>query len=576
MLKNYLKVAVRNLIRQKLYVAVNVAGLAIALTVCLLIIGFLHNELTFEHNHLKRDRIYRVDGIFQFREAGVSMANIMPAMGPAMAAEFPEVERAVRFRTLDNVAVEFDRDLAIVESKIFAAEPALFEIFTLPLKYGNPQTALDAPFSVVISKEIAETYFPDMNPVGQTIKMNDQNDYHITGVLEEVPVNTQIFNNFIVSHATLEKLGMDVTSWDQIFQDFTYVLLNAEADPEAVGAKIPAFLERHLDPEKAKMYILKLQPLNDIYMNSNLSYELQPQGNVQLTYVFSCIAVLILIIATINFINLTTARTAHRLKEVGVRKTVGASRSQLMKQFLSESFLMTLISMLLGLVLFELTRPVLEGFVGRRLDIDYLRDPVLLASMIAMVVIVGVIAGSYPAFILSRHRPSLILRGGAARQGAKSFTRRILVAFQFTITIALLCFTFAIYKQIHFSLHCDLGYDKANIVLVDIEEGLTPEKRRLIADEIIKSGAVRSVSLGSTFPGEERHALYSVRPENKPDEDPTLIHGLCVDPEFCNTLGLELLEGRTLTDNPADLKSRVLINEAAVETYGIEKPLGFG
>ncbi|MFZ5980781.1 MAG: ABC transporter permease [Candidatus Zixiibacteriota bacterium] len=575
MLRNYLKVAVRNLIRQKLYVAVNVAGLAIGLTVCLLIIGFLKNELTFEHCHLKRDRIYRVDGIYQFREASVSMANIMPALGPAMAADFPEVERAVRLRVLDNVTVAFEQDLSLVERKVFAAEPALLDIFTLPLKYGNPKGALEAPYSVIISSEMAEMYFPDLNPIGQAVRLNDKFDCQITGVLDEIPVNTQIFSNFIVSYATLEKLGMNVTTWNELFLDYTYLLLNPGADPAAVEVKIPAFLERYMEPETAKMYVLQLQSLNDIYMHSQLSYELQPSGNIQLTYIFSCIAALILIIATINFVNLTTARTTHRLKEVGVRKTVGASRMQLVKQFLSESFLMTLVSMLLGLVFFELTRPLLETFIERPLAIDYLRDPVLISSLVAMVIIVGVVSGSYPAFVLSRHRPSLILRGGSARQSMKSFTRRVLVAFQFTLTIGLLCFTFAIYKQIDFSLSTDLGYDKDNVVLVDIEEGLTPEKRRLIADEIIKSGAVEAASIASTFPGEERHALYSVRPENKPDEDPTLIHGVCIDPEFCNTLQLRLLEGRNLTDNPADVISNVLINEAAVKYYGLEQPVGF-
>ncbi|MBN1210996.1 MAG: ABC transporter permease [candidate division Zixibacteria bacterium] len=576
MFKNYFKVALRNLTRQKLYVAINVLGLAIGLAGCLLIIGFVNNELTFENVHTNKDRIYRIDGIYQFRGSSVSMASIQPAVGPAVKEAFPEVENMVRLRRLWDIKAEFGHDVSTVVKNTFAAEPSLFEIFTLPLAKGDPATALNAPYSAVISKELMDTYYSGENPLGRTIRLMDKFDCEITGVLAQIPVNTQLGGNIFVSYATLDKVGEDVSSWTNIFQDYTYVLLNAAASPKAVEEKIPALLEKNMGAETAAQYQLQLQPLKNIYLHSNLSYELFPRGDLSVIYIFSVIAVLILVIASINFINLTTARTGHRVREVGVRKVLGAFRGQLVKQFISESILITFIAMLFGLVLFELTRPLLESFIDRQLRIELFTDPVLVLSMFGMILIVGVLSGSYPAFILSRFQPSEILKGTVKGKSSRSLARRILVVFQFTMAVALVALTLAVYKQIDYSLNSDLGYDKDNVLLINVEDEIPYDKCRIIRDRLVDTHTALDATVSYSVPGENRFSLYSIRPENKMDEEPTLINGIAVDYDFCSTFELQIIEGRNFSEeNPSDVSRSVLINETAIKELEIENPIGF-
>jgi putative ABC transport system permease protein len=576
MFKNYLLVAIRNLSKQKQYIIVNVAGLAIGIAVCLLIVGFVSNDLQFEHCHKNLSRIYRVDGAYQLRGSGVSMASIMPAVGPAMAESFPEIEKEVRIRRLWDVKVEFAFDDVITENKVFAAEPQLLDIFTLPLKQGNPETALTAPMTVIISEEVAANHFAGQNPVGSFIKLKDEYDFQITGVMKEIPANTQIRGNFIISYASLEKMGEDVKSWTEIFQDYTYLLLHKNAAPTLIENKIPEFLESHIGADEAKNYELRLQPLSEIYFHSDLSYELPPDGDLTLIYVFTGIALLILLIACINFINLSTARTAPRMKEVGVRKVLGAKRGQLIRQFLSESILLTCIAMLIGIAMYEIVLPHLESFMDRELAVRIYNDPILILTILGMILFVGVFSGSYPAFVLSRFRPSSILRGEWANRSAKSYLRRALVIFQFAIAIILICLTFAVYDQINYSVTKDLGFNKDNILLIDVEKVDSADKRQLIENAIENSGPVKISTLISAAPGENRHNLFTVNPENKLDEDPTLMHILITDYDFLSTFGIKLIAGRELLADRNDKSNHsILINETAVREFEIENPIGF-
>lgn len=576
MFRNYVKSAIRNLTRQKLYTAINVLGLAIGLAACLLIIGYVNNELGFENCHRNKDRIYRIDGMYKLGNAQVSMASIMPAVGQAVREAYPEVERVVRIRRLWTVPIRISDDGISEEREGLAAEPDLFDVFTLPLKEGHPQTALEAPFSVVISEELAKLHFGDQSALGRTIRARDEFDLQVTGVFQKIPANTQLRTDFVVSYSTLEKIGMDTQSWTELFQDHTYVLLREGTDPAVVEQKIPELLKQNLDEDKAENYILQLQPLKRIYLHSNLSYELSPSGDPVYIYVFGCVALLILLIACVNFINLSTARVSHRLREVGVRKVLGALRSQLVNQFLSESILLTVVAMVFGIALFEMAKPQLEAFVMHQLEIDILGDPMLLLAMFVMIVAVGVFSGSYPAFVMARFQPSFILRGEILGAGSRSFLRRILVAFQFVIAIALLCVTFAVYKQINYALTADLGFDNQNILLIDAEEGVSPEKQDLIKDEILRSGLASSVTVTDCAPGEPRHHMYGLHPQDKLDEKATFLLGMRVDPDYLSTFGIELVEGRNFSgESSTDAGNSILINQTAVEEFGIEQPVGF-
>ncbi|MCP4580705.1 MAG: FtsX-like permease family protein [candidate division Zixibacteria bacterium] len=575
MFKNYLKVAFRVLLRQKQYVLITTFGLAIGLAVSLLIIGFISNELRFEHCHEKSERIYRVDGSYQFRDSGVSMASIMPAAGPALAENLPEVEHAVRVRRLWDIPIEFGFNDAIVERKVFAAEPSLFNIFTMPLKEGDSESALNAPFSIVISEDVSRNHFADQSPLGKTIKLMDEYEFQITGVTDRISANTQIRSDFIISYATLEKIGEDVESWTNILQDYTYLLLLEGSDPNEVEQNIPAVLELYLEPDEAKMFNLKLQPLGEIYLHSNLSYELTPDGDLTIIYVFSWIAALILIIACINFINLATAKTSHRIKEVGVRKVLGAFRGQLVKQFIGESLILTLVAMLLGIAIFEISIPFLENFLGRELAINILQDPYLVGSIAGMILVVGLFSGSYPAFILSKFRPSDVLRGSSPGGTAGSLLRKILVVVQFTIALTLLCTTFALYNQISYSITTDLGFDKDSVILINLDDDISNKKYRVLQSEISSSNSVKASTITQCVPGENRYNLYSIRPENKSDQDPTLINCFSADADFLSTFNLTLIKGTDFLDEHIPANNPVIINEAAAVEYEIYNPIGF-
>ena len=576
MFSNYIKSAIRNLIRQKLYTVVNILGLAIGLAGCLLIIGYINNELSFESCHQNKDRIHRIDGLYALGNSRVSMASIMPAVGPAVRDAFPEVERMVRMRRLWDLPVEFEPNHIVEVKNCYAAEPEFLKIFTLPLKQGNPETALEAPFSVIISERLANTYFPGENPIGKTVRVKEEMEAQVTGVFKRVPANTQLRSDFVVSYSTLEKIGEDTQSWTELFQDYTYVLLREGADPAEVEQKLPSLLTQHLGEDKAKNYILQLQPLGQIYLHSDLSYELPPSGDPVYMYVFGCVAFLMLLIASINFVNISTARVSHRIREVGIRKVLGALRLQLIKQFLSESILLTLVSMAFGIALFEIARPQLEAFLERQLEINLYGDPLLLLSIVALIILVGVLSGSYPAVVLARFQPSFILRGQIFGTRSKSFLRRILVALQFVIAIALLCVTFAVLRQIDYSLTSDLGFDNKNILLISAEEGVSSEKQQLVKEEILRNGLASSVTVTDCAPGEPRHYLYGVRPQDKLDQDPTFLHSIRVDPDYLSTFGIELVKGRDFSrEFAADVGNSILINQLAVQQFEIEEPIGF-
>jgi len=403
MLRNYLTVAVRNLIRHKGYSAINIVGLSIGLAGCLLISWYVIGESSFENCHRNADRIYRVQGTFESGGTSTSTARAVSPLAATLEEEFPEVEAAVSIRQLWDIDVQTSRD-DVAQYYAFCASPEILEIFTLPLRSGDPATALDDPFSILISEELAARYFGTNDPVGARLTLMDSVECTVTGVMRDIPDNTQLHCDLILSYATLERVGADVTSWSSWGEDYVYVLLSPGADPSAVDARIPDVFSRHLDAETARSFHLSLFPLKDIYLYSDVSWELLPSGDLNQVYLFAAVAALLLFMACVNFINLTTARTAHRLREIGVRKMLGAFRRQLLWQFIGESLLISTIAMVVGLVLFEIARPLLESFLGRPLAMEPGLDLQFLLLLVGLVVAVGLLSGSYPALVLSRLR----------------------------------------------------------------------------------------------------------------------------------------------------------------------------
>ena len=405
MFKNYIKTAVRNLFRTKVFSLINIVGLAIGMAGTLLILMYVTNELSFENFHKNRKHIYRVSVEFGDEGNRMNFAGAMPALGPALVENFPEVENAVRFVKDDHPILEYNRQ-TYHEQNYFFADPTVFDIFSFKLLEGSPETALKEPFSIVIAQEFAKKIFEDEQPLGKTILYNSEFPAKVTGIIKDIPANTHLKCDYIMSFSSLESLGrMPDKPWNVFGDTYTYVLVNKNTSMNDFKPKIQNLLEKNTNESFANMITFNLLRLTDIHMKSEAIVDIGPRGNTTYVYVFLSVAVLVLLIACFNFMNLSTARSLKRKKEVGMRKVLGAKRSQLIQQFLGESLIITLLAVLLAVILFELLYPSLNVFLENSLSIGQQNFSTLFWMVPLVVIAVGIMAGSYPAFYLSRFRP---------------------------------------------------------------------------------------------------------------------------------------------------------------------------
>jgi len=575
MIRNYLRTALRSLRKQKLYTCINILGLALGLGSCLLILAYVSYEYSYESHYPNADNIYRVVCFWERDDDMVSTANIMHPAGPALKETMPEIEQQVRIYQDRDVQIEFGHDQFIVETQFLMVDPEMLEVFSIGLINGNRATALSRPNSLIISQSIRESFFPNRDPIGQTVRIHDDVEMMITGVMNDMPDNTQLKTNFLASYATLETMGEDLTTWQGWWgKAYTYLLLSEEVDLASIEARIPDLLTVHLG-DKAEEYRLELQPLQSIYLNSHLSNELDPRSSMETIYIFSGIALLILVIACMNYINLTTARTAHRTKEVGIRKVFGAGRWQLAHQFLAESVIMVTLAMAAGLVVFELTIPALEQYAGRPLSIGLMESPIVWLAGPSLILLVGLIAGSYPAIVLSRLHPQEVLKNRAIASTGRFSLRRVLVAFQATSAIILMCFTFGINEQIEFAGVADLGFSHENILLYEFPDKASNEKKVLFKNELRNLG-LSSLTMATAVPGENRTNLWSLHPESYDEGKKVMFNYYGGDNDYVKTLKLELVAGESWDSEAySNDPNIVLINETAVKTMGIKEPIGF-
>ncbi len=575
MIRNYLRTALRSLKKQRLYTCINIFGLALGLGSCLLILAYVSYEYSYESHYPNADNIYRVVCFWEGDDDMVSTANIMHPAGPALKETMPEIEQQARIYQDRDVQIEFGRDQFIVETQFLMVDPEMLEVFSIPLINGNRATALSGPNSLIISQSIRESFFPNTDPIGQTVRIHDDIELMITGVMGDMPDNTQLKTNFLASYATLESMGEDITTWEGWWgKAYTYLLLPEDVDLASIEAKIPDLLTVHLG-DKAEEYKLELQPLQSIYLNPDLSNELDPRGSMETIYIFSGIAMLLLVIACMNYINLTTARMAHRTKEVGIRKVFGAGRWQLAHQFLAESVIMVTMAMAAGLAVFELTVPALEQFAGRSLSIGLMESPIVWLAGPSLILLVGLISGSYPAIVLSRLRPQEVFKNSSFQSTGRFNLRRVLVAFQATCAIILMCLTFGINEQIEFAGAADLGFSHENILLYEFPDKASNEKKVLFKNELSRHG-LSSLTTASVVPGENRTHLWSLHPESYDEGKKVMFNFFGVDKDFVKTLKLELVAGESWdSEEYSNTPYKVLINETAVKTIGIKEPIGF-
>jgi putative ABC transport system permease protein len=578
MFKNYLKLAYRNVLRHKRYALLNIVGLAVGLAACLLMAGYVIHEMSFENMYPQRDRIFRVNGRIPMGGRVLINAVVCAPLGPAARESIPEVEERVRILRRRYIPVSV-RDRDFREAKMFFAGQEMLDVFSLPFKRGNPGTALESPFTVVIDEDLARKYFGDTDPMGKTLRLSlgETYDFQVTGVMREMPSNTVLNVPMIASFATLQQThGERMTKWEGWGSITTFVRLGKGADPKAVGEKITALALSHLsDKEQDASYYL--QPLGRIYLENetlSMNNDLDNSGSFTRIYVFSAIALLILIIAAINFINLSTAKIAGRMKEVGIRKTCGAVRTHLINQFLLESLLLTTIAMGLGLLLFSLFKPRLDAYLGKSLNLALLSTPWILPAVAAMVLVVGLLAGSYPALFLSRFPAAVIFRSGASRGPSRAGLRRVLVGVQFFIASALIVCTLTVLKQVRYSETKDLGYSRENLIILRNPDASRLKNASIVKGQILtRTGALAAASL-SSFPSAQNRNISTMHTEDKRQEEGTILQSLDVDPDFVPTLGLRLVSGRNFQMNRGDDMQSVLINQTAARDLGLEDPLG--
>jgi putative ABC transport system permease protein len=575
MLRNYLKIAFRSLKKHKGYSFINISGLAIGMVVCVLILMWVLNELSYDRFHENADRICRVT---MDLEVGTTLHTpvTLTAVGPALVRDFTEVVHSSRILPPNRVAVKYE-DKLFQEARVAYAENAIFDIFTFPFVSGDPKTALEAPYTVVITESMAKKYFGDADPLGKILRFNNEQDFSVTGVLKDIPSNSHFRFNMLRSFQTFIKEGD--ASDDQWFdvRFYTYLLLEKNVDIKNLEQKLPVFIDKYLgEAMKASGGSIKLflQPLKRIHLYSDFERDMSANSDITYVFLFSGIALFVLLIASINFINLSTARSATRAQEVGMRKTLGAVRSRLIGQFLGESLIYSLLSMVLAMVLLKLSLPLFNTLIDRDLSLNFLQAPWLFAAILGMAVVVGVFAGSYPAFFLSSFQPVRVLKGFLKAGSSNSRFRRILVVVQFAISIGLIVGTLIVYRQIVFMKNTKLGFNKEHVVAIPRMSEDLRKSYRSIRGELLGLPGVSAVGASDLVPS-RGHLVASFLPEGFPDDQRQTLDYMDVDPHYIPTMGIEVIAGRNFSEDLAtDLDESVLINETAAKKIGWENPVG--
>ena len=506
MLKNYFKIAFRNLWRHKIFSLINIMGLAVGMTACFLIYLYVTFEMSYDAFNTKADRIYRVVTDLKTPTETINTSGPAWAVPPFAKNEFPEIEAFVRFAN-DNVLVR-KGDIKFQEANTMWTDSAVFKVFDFKLLKGDPNTALKEPFSVVLSQTAAKKYFGNADPIGQTLLLTGEGTpSKVTGLMQDIPENSQIKADMLVSLISLKKYNPSIDSQWSNYGSTAYFLLKANTNAQALVKKFPAFLEKRNGDEmkKIQMYpTILLEPLRDVYLRS--TRDDSKTGNINNVYIFSIVAVFILLIACINFINLTTARAAERAKEVGVRKVVGAEKKQLTAQFIGESVVLCLIAFLLTVLFSWLLLPLFNQLAGKTISDGIFQHPQYILLLFVASVAMGFIAGIYPALVLSSFKPVIVLKGRFATGTRGIILRKGLVVAQFTISIALIIGTIVVYNQMNYMRSQDLGFSKDQMMILDTNGD--PAKKAF-QEAISGLPGVKSTAMSSSVPGGGNMGAYS-------------------------------------------------------------------
>ncbi|MBN1274445.1 MAG: ABC transporter permease [Candidatus Aminicenantes bacterium] len=591
MIKNYIKSALRNISRSKGYSFINIFGLAIGMSVCILILLYVRDEMSFDDFHQHADRIYRVERAYRMADGSVQpyFCTLAPSFVPLLEGEFAEIEHAARLFGPPNVLVKIG-ETGFSEEKLYFAEDDIFEIFTIPLLKGDTKTALKEPYSIVLSRTMADKYFKDKDPMGKEMLLDNRFLVKVTGVMEDTPANSHIHMNFLVSYISLKGLqGQGDGDYFLGTRNFTdnvtlvYVRLAENTTPESIQPRVPEFLDKHIPAREnregelvktSEQVFFHFRKVPGIHLLSHLTKEVEPNSDIRYVLIFSAIAAFILIIACINFMNLSTARASKRAKEVGLRKVVGADRKILSLQFLGESFLVCFFAVIAALGLVLLVLPAFRSFSGHAIFLHDVFSPAGLLILGGVLFVSGIAAGLYPAFYLSSFRPVTILKGEMTGGKKGRLTRKFLVVFQFSITIALIFSVFVVNKQMSYLQNTDVGYDRENIVLIPADNEVITRWETL-KQELLKNPKILSACLSKRAPtgrlldapgfGIEINGERIVSPFDMPHNR--------VSHDFFKTYGMKIIAGRDFSvEHADDTMKAYILNETAVRRLGIKDP----
>ena len=572
MLRSYLITATRNLVKHQFYAIINVLGLAIGMTCCLLIFLYVKHELSYDSFHTKKDRIYRVVTDIKTPTETLNEKLTSAPMAAYMKTDFPEVEEMVR---LDNSGFLIQRgEQTFQEDEAMLADSTFFNVFSFDLLQGNPRIALKAPFSIVLTEDAVKKYFGDEDPMGQTLRLDNEYDCTVTGVMQNVPENSNFTFEVLLSLSSRYEVVYTegAENWGS-FGNESYVLLTEQANPAALESKLPAFLDKYIsnqDRNEGMNYYLFLEPLSDIYFSDRGAPK---TGNLTNIKIFSVIAIFILLIACINFMNLATARATERAKEVGIRKVVGAIRRQLIGQFLCESLLLSLLAFALALLASELLLPAFNQLAGKTVATSIFQDTYYLPLFLSVALVVGLLAGIYPALVLSGFKSVAILKGRFSSSRRGVVLRKALVVAQFAISIILIAGTAVVYTQLNYMRSQALGFKKERMLVIDFRgDGAVQEKIETVKQQLGSYPNVQSVSASSSVPGQGNNHAFSEIENPAGDMQASNVNLFYVDHDFLEQYEMPLAAGRAFSRDFATDTSALIVNEALVKSYGYASP----
>ena len=573
MFKNYIVVAIRNLFRNKLFSVINILGLAIGMAATMLITEYIIHELSYDNFHEQGDQIYRVV-IQQEKGGNIDYSSIITsAVGVSIVQDFPEAVSMVRFSNPHDAYFSFN-DKNYYESDITYADSTLFDILSFELLAGDPNSCLAEPRSVVLTEKVAKKIFADADPIGEIIGYNGEEHLKVTGVIADPPPNSTIQFDAIISFSTLYQMDNAYLGWDGGWNYTAFILLAKGSSPMDMQERFEDFMEKYINYKYRQhgfVLSLILQPLNEVHLYSGKDYGLEGKGRLTNLFVFSSIAIFILLIACFNFMNLSTARSVKRAKEVGIRKVSGASRNTIIRQFLGESVFLSLLALVFALILVELFQPLFNTVTGRQLHLFDQSGVIVLSIFLLMVIFTGVLAGSYPAFFMSRFQVIRVIKGNFVQQKGKPVFRNILVVIQFLISAFLIFSTLVIQSQIRFLQDKPLGFEKENIFVIPLTTDRAREGYKAFKSKIVGIPGVISCGASTGIPGRGL-TKNGYMPEGL--AEPIMIHVMDVDDDYLNIMEIPVIQGEGFSKESGMDTVNILINETLAKHLGWENPIG--